>query len=373
MRICIVGRGILGLSIAEYFSRTSANTVEVISCSAHSAASAAAAANLATKAQVFARDRHFELKIRGKSLYSDWLVRMRRECEDTNPEDLSDIYRMGWGRDFFPDDNSCTVQWRRVQQPAHEIQARGLQPQVIRRLSPTCLEYADEAWVDAQYLLDLLGKVCSKRGVRFSEADVLNKVEGVFQASSFDHLILAAGGNTPQILAAWGARGAEDVFKKSRRWSFGATLEVLNSDWQMPEGVSLLEVLPSSGPLSKLTFSGVSGRLFCSSLSVKCPDNGFARLPDEADAALVEQQKQKMVELACETFALKPEKSSLRFRFGLRLGFGHTELVCESLPVPDGLSNVIRHSLIVASGAHKSGFLFAPCMGELVLQKMQAL
>jgi hypothetical protein len=247
-----------------------------------------------------------------------------------------------------------------------------LKPQFLHRISPTTLEYGDEAWIDAQYLLTLLEGICIKRGVRFSESDVMNGFDRASAEVFFDHIVLAAGSYTPRILTAWGANGENSAFKKSRRWSYGGTLEVFNSGWSMPEGISLLEVVSSAGPLTKLTFSGAAGRLFCSSVSVKCADRGFAQLPEQFDAATVEEQKQKMLQLASEIFGLDPEQTSCRFRFGLRLGFGHSELVCERLPVPASLSGVAGHSLIVAAGAHKSGFLFAPCMGELVLQKMQA-
>jgi glycine/D-amino acid oxidase-like deaminating enzyme len=373
MKILIVGRGILGLSIAEYLSRDTHCEVMVVSSAAHSPASAAAAANLATKAQVFARDPHFDLKIRGKLRYSGWLDDLRSECNQSGAPDLPAVYKSGFGRDFFSDEAACAVQLKRVQQPACEIETRGLPEQKLRRSSPTTIDYGDEGWVDAQYLLSLLEKVCALRGVAFSEFDVINPDGRFFETSAFDHLILAAGSYTPRILAAWGAQGSEEVFRKTRRWSHGGTLEILSPDWSMPDELSLIEVVPASGPVGKVTFSGASGRLFCSSVSVKCQDSGFSSEPGQADLSMIEEQKQKILSLAVEFFGLNGEAASVRFRSGLRLGFGHSELICESISIPAILKGKVFHSLIVAAGAHKSGFLFAPCIGELVLQKMQAL
>ncbi len=372
MRAVIVGRGILGLSIAEFMSRSGKFKVDVISSVAHPSASSAAAANLSTKAQVFARDPHFDLKIRGKSIYSDWLIQMRRELGEPNADDLSEIFSLGMGRDVFTDDSACNAQWRRVVQPAEEIRTRGLAPQKVNRPNPFWVEYADEGWVDAEAMLQLLERICRKRGVGFLEANVMQVDAFPHEVQQPDHLILAAGSHTPQILSAWGVELTHPVFQKSRRWSFGGTLELKIHQDVMPSGVTLLEIVPAQGPLSKLTFSGRRGRIFCSSISVKCADRGFSEPPVSVDLATVEEQKKFMLEMVESTFGLSPASFTSQFRWGMRLGFGHSELVAEQLAVPKNLENRLGKSLFVAAGAHKSGFLFAPCMGQLVLQKMQA-
>ena len=66
----VVGRGIIGLSVAEVLSRTL--PVIVLFRDEPWMGSKAAAANLSTKAQVFARDPHFDLKLKGKSKYRSW-------------------------------------------------------------------------------------------------------------------------------------------------------------------------------------------------------------------------------------------------------------------------------------------------------------
>ncbi|MEY3902077.1 MAG: hypothetical protein RL189_1383 [Pseudomonadota bacterium] len=371
MRIAIVGKGILGLSIAEYLSRSGSFTVEVFSSENHSRASDAAAANLATKAQMFARDPHFSLKLQGKNDYRQWLAGLRREDGAAEPDDLSGLYIAGFGRDLFADEAACAAQYKRVLQPPEELAARALPLQSIARSSGCALEYDGEAWVHAGRLLELLERVCRKRGVSFSECDALREGDFSFAAKNVEGLVLAAGAATPQILSAWGVYQEGDLFRKSRRWSLGATLEIENPHWSMPAGVSILEVVPARGALSKLAFSGVGGRLFCSSISVKCADNGFAHPPEEAQRATIELQQKQLSELVFETFSFYPEEFRHQYRWGLRLGFGHSELMVESLPVPASLSSAGIKTLTVAAGAHKSGFLFAPRIGELVLQKVQ--
>lgn len=371
MMICIVGKGILGLSAAEFFSRSLANRVTVISSPTHACASAAAAANLATKAQVFARDPHFDLKIRGKTLYKKWLSDLLQERGAPPADGLSQIYVEGWGRDVFADESACVRQWQRIQQSPEEIAARGLPAQLIKRSGHKMLDMAGEAWVNAEYLLALLESVCRNRGVEFIEADVSSRDALRFAVGHTEHLVVAAGAQTPSLLASWGYQPQNGSLLKTRRWSYGGTLEINHSQACLPKDVSLLEVVPASGAIAKLTFSGSSGRLFCSSLSLKCADRGFAERPEDADKASIDAQIQHAFELFQRTFGLNVGDSEHRFRWGLRLGFGHTELVAEIVEQPEALRPILSGHVLVAAGAHKSGFLFAPCLGELLLQKLQ--
>jgi hypothetical protein len=371
MNVVVIGKGILGLSIAEFLSRSGQAQVQVLSSTACSAASSAAAANLATKAQVFARDPHFDLKIRGKKIYRQWLVDLRKECGEASPDDLSLVYCLATGRDVFDDANACNAQWQRVVQPVAEIVERGFQPQKIARSGECSIEYADEAWVDAQYLLALLEKVCRARGVVFDELDVAEVSDISAHVGHCDHLILSAGAWTPRILSAWGA-DSNCGFLQKRRWSFGGTLEIETSARQIPENISLFEVVSELREPAKLTFSGNSRRLLCSSISVKCADRGMSEIPSQISVAgQIALQQKHMTEVAQEILGCELNQVPHRFHWGMRLGFGHCELVVEQLLVP-ALLPLVRKSLLVAAGAHKSGFLFAPCIGEIVMQKMQA-
>ncbi|MFZ9519677.1 MAG: FAD-dependent oxidoreductase [Silvanigrellaceae bacterium] len=371
MKIVVVGKGILGLSIAEFFSRSGQVQVRVLSNAQRITASSAAAANLATKAQVFARDPHFELKIRGKKRYHDWLVRLRQEIGLANPEELSLVYHSAKGRDVFDDEESCSTQWRRVVQPPLEIIQRELESQSLFRVGETAIEYGDEAWIDARHILGLLEKVCRQRRVAFDECDATDLGGLKSNIGSCDHLILCAGAWTPGILSAWGL-ASEDRFFGKRRWSWGGTLEIETSGRKIPEGVSLFEVVSSSGEPGKITFSGSNQVLFCSSISVKLRDLGLASIPNQKETLEhVENQKIRMIEVAEQFLGKKIGDFRHHFHWGMRLGFGHGELLVENLSLP-AMHSIVGKSLWVAAGAHKSGFLFAPCIGELVMQKMQA-
>ncbi|NBW81689.1 hypothetical protein EBR21_08035, partial [bacterium] len=143
-------------------------------------------------------------------------------------------------------------------------------------------------------------------------------------------------------------------------------------DRRIPEGISLFEVVPGQGEPAKLTFSGAQGKLFCSSISVKCQDKGDSEIPTHAELqGKVEAQKAQMLTIAEQFLGRKIDNFLHRFHWGMRLGFGHNELVVERVSSVL-LDSAIRKSTLVASGAHKSGFLFAPCIGELVMQKLQA-
>lgn len=372
MNITIIGKGILGLSIAEFFSRADKNVVQILSSALYPAASCAAAANLATKGQVFARDPHFDLKLTGARMYRSWLTNLRRELGERHPEDLSNIYSFGIGRDLFSTEDACLKHWKRIQQSPIETAARGLPAQQVSQRDHLTIDYNNEAWVDANELLIILEKVCSQRGVAFCETDALNldELQSMIKQDT-DHLILAAGSMTTNILCHWQSDTINALFKKKRRWSYGATLEISNPPIHLPTGVALLELVPGNGPLEKITFSGNHTKLYCSSVSVKCTDLGPDRLPAPADRDILTSQKKNMIELFEAHFGFSIDNLPHTFRWGLRLGFGHSELFVDTLPVPKNLRHLVKGSCLIAAGAHKSGYLFAPCIGAEVMQKMQ--
>jgi len=372
-QVIVVGKGIVGLSVAEFLSRTANVHVRVVSSPESPEASLAAAANLATKAQVFGRDPHFEMKIVGKKIYRSWLENLRGECGELHPEDLSQLFVEGIGRDVFFDELRCSEQWARILQPIEDIRTRGLPEQPVRRAHAHAIEYGGESWVDAQRLLRYLVTVCTQRGVQFSQADMKNPSEFLKTTGPVDHLILCTGAETPRILAFWG-EGAEPTALglKKRRWSFGGTLEIQLGAENLLGDVALLEIIPGHGPIEKLTFSGAAGRLYGSSLSVKCAEQAGECAPEAPDKALLQGQKEQMSEIVRETFGLLLENVPHRYRWGNRLGFGHSELMVESCRIPSLLQPWIRGAFVIAAGAHKSGFLFAPCLGNTVLQKMHA-
>lgn len=367
MTICVVGRGIIGLSVAEYLSRNRSQDVIVLASERFPPASLAAAANLATKSQVFGRDPHFELKLSGKRQYAQWLSSLCSESGTHSSTDVTHFFRSGPGLDFFDLREQADQQWNRVVQPEDEIIARGLSSQKILRRDDFTIEYADEGWVDAKFLLQLLESVLRSRGVQFKDVDVSQFENVKSVCTSLKALIVCAGSMTPSILSAWGLVEFPKSMQKRRRWSFGGTLEIDLPYWQLPEDGVLLEYVTEM-PIGKVTISGTSGRFFCSSVSMTCSEEEASHLPILPEVQVIEQQKEQMLRVLRDRMSLDIESVSHRWRWGWRLGFGHSELVIDRIPQ---LFSDFRGSLMVVAGAHKSGFLFAPSIGFLVGQKLQ--
>ncbi|MEY4064645.1 MAG: hypothetical protein RIR26_853 [Pseudomonadota bacterium] len=363
--IVVVGSGIIGLSVAEFLTRSGERSVTIVSSSHFSPASQAAAANLATKAQAFARDPHFAIKLAGKMKYPEWLEKLRAESAFNGS--LSSIYSCGVGRDLFESQELADRQWMRVRQDEAQIAAWGLPPQKLRRIDGQTIECDDEAWVDAASLLRMLESVCRKRGVVFHEADVRDIESWSRELQSAEAVVLCAGAGTVQILESWPSVELPPAFSKSLRWSFGGTLTIHDSGVQLGEGVALLEKVGSSEP-SKVTFSGAHGTLFCSSVSIPCV---FPHRPmSDGDPALqnISLQQDVVFRKVREVFGIEPQQKRWEWKWGHRLGFGHREWLVER--VPHSLPH-LKGPLVVAAGVHKSGYLAAPLMGELVMQKLQ--
>jgi len=366
--IVVVGKGIFGLSVAEFLSRQRQNKIVVLASDEHVPASRAAAANLSTKSQVFARDPHFELKISGKKNYPEWLKSLCHESASFSLEELNSSFVSSRGRDIFSSVELADRQWKRVVQPKSEISARGLPEQSVVRVGSQEIEYGDEAWVDASFLLNLLESVCRSRGVEFRNCDVANLANLEAECVDAQSLILCTGSQTPRILRAWNLNELPPSLGKSQRWSYGGTLSIDIPGWQMPDGISLLEYV-SAEALEKVTFSGSHGRLFCSSVSVSFADKEHQNQAAEADFFKTVAQQQCLIATLQKVFKIELDRHEHYWRWGVRLGYGHRELVVEALP---HTFSFVRGPLVIAAGAHKSGFLFAPEIGSLVGQKLQA-
>jgi glycine/D-amino acid oxidase-like deaminating enzyme len=366
--IVVVGKGIFGLSVAEFLSRESQRKVRLLFSAQKGTASLAAAANLATKAQVFARDPHFGLKLSGKQIYRRWLQQLCAESPRYRDVDLNTIYVEGLGRDVFSSVELAEKQWKRVVQSPVDLVARKCPPQAVFRKTQDSIEYGHEAWVDADFLLNLLEDVCLSRGVEFCECDATNISDLEIQSHGASALILCAGSETPLLLEALQLRELPLAFQKSRRWSYGATLALSTPQLQLPQGVALLEWV-SDAALEKLTFSGAGERYYCSSVSVSCPNSILSSTAGEPNREQLEQQQAVVADALEKFFGLRLDGVTHSWRWGTRLGFGHKELVVEAVPHD---FSFLEGPIVVASGAHKSGFLFAPLIGSLVRQKLQA-
>jgi len=366
--IIVIGRGVLGLSVAEFLSREGKHSVLVCSDEQFPEASAAAAANLSTKGQLFARDPHFQLKLQSKVIYPLWLKAMAEELEAKGQGwNHTTHYFCSKGRDTFETKGLADKQWRRIAQPIDELKSRGLSQQPVSRLSELSIEYDGEAWVDAVYLLRILEAVCRSRGVQFLHQDVHEFSTLLKLSNKISDIVVCAGSYSPQILGSWGC--SDLLFGKGLKFrcSYGGTLYADAPSWALPEDISLLEFVGETSP-EKVTISGTFQRLYASSVSVSCPyETSFLNLTAHEQRS-VESQKQVVKELIQKQFGLNLNALKHEWRWGWRLGFGHRELLVEQvLDRPEGFGGRI----IMAAGAHKSGYLFAPMIGSLVGQKLQ--
>lgn len=329
MKISIVGSGIIGLSLCEYFSRKNFD-ITCISDEEKISGSKAAGALLSTKAQLFGRGEHYQLKLDAKKIYKKWLTEILEELGSTIC--LNEIYREGEGVEVFESDDEASLQIKRIVQPQAELKSRGLPMNPVERLGSKVV-YKNEAWVDAPRLLVLLKRVCEKRGVQFEEKDVL---EGDFlKTVQADKVILATGYWTPSILAAWGY----SALPKARA-TWGSTFWANGAS---PASRCHAVILETHRGKTSVSLSGTENNIICSSTTVK-----NRRDLDETNELFLDVCHE-IYGLSCESF---------QSQTGPRIGFGHREIVVKHLegPVP----------VIVCAGAHKSGYLFGPVIGPEV-------
>lgn len=368
--IVVVGAGVLGLSVAENLSRLQGERVMVCSHAAYPEASLAAAANLSTKGQLYARDPHFAFKLSGQALYPQWLSDLQAELGRNGQSwDWSNHFKRAKGRDIFPTREQADRQWRRVLQPQQELHARGFQRQLIERAADCTIEYDNEAWIDSAFLLRLLEAVCRSRGVEFCQVDVCQRDFILSLNQQPRAVIVCAGSYSPKVLNSWGRLqlSAGGVARKLRL-SYGGTLVVECSGWSLPSEIALLEFVGDCAP-TKITLSGTQERLFASSVSIPCLGTNASQVLSDSDREAVRQQMNAVSSTLKERLNLDVDSLTSTWRWGWRLGFGHRELVVEDIEHQiDGYHGQI----VLAAGAHKSGFLFAPEIGSLVRQKLQS-
>ncbi|MCA2961954.1 MAG: FAD-dependent oxidoreductase [Silvanigrellales bacterium] len=380
----VIGRGILGLSSAHALA-LAGQAVDVVSSPHWPRASAAAAANLALKAQSFARHPHFALKLRMRERYADWVQEVEKESARLVP------FWQGRGIALFDSCEASEAQWRRVRQPEADVLTRGLPPQSLSKLPsegrdswPLC--YERESWVDADALLSALETACLSHGVRFFERQVDSWQALSELVDENTHVLVCAGAGTPRLLQVLELEACAPPLRTRLarpRWSAGSVFVSRSHSLHAPNNAaaSFLSLLPSAALVdlperceAAPTLSGPGLQapreaLFLSSTTLRLKNPGFENpslfVPDpswaEENGRLLRATKEGLQFLGLEDPVFLWEQA----RHGVRVGFGHEELVaCALEPCKPKWT---RHkAAFLLAGAHKSGFLFAPAASELL-------
>lgn len=346
--ICVVGTGILGLAAAEFLSRRGHN-VTVVSNEKSEAGSQAAAANLGIKGQQFARDRYFAHKLRGRALYPTWLERL---CYEVGAQDLltPSFFRVGRGCDCFTSPEQARAHFSRVWQDPLELLDRGLSSDTIRLGDANTILYEGEAWVDGQRLMTLIRQVLASRNVEF----VLSDFETFYSDAKFKHYVICAGAFSKSLLQRLGLPQPKG-FQQKERITYGSTFYL---DRAFASQFTLVE---NSTAQTKFTLSGNETRTYFTSSHQRSTD---LVQPSQIDALLIEASQEFMAAVRdCAMVTLSGERSFS----GVRVRYGQSELVVERL------GGTQERSVVVCTGAHKSGFLYAPVVGELILNEAPEL
>ena len=344
MKLLIIGSGIVGLSLAEYFSRDTANTV-ILNSSKEDllAGSLAAPANVSLKSQVTARQKHFNYKIQAQTLYSKWIRNLEQESSPSEEQGIK-IFRQGRSLEFFETEKLKEEQYLRVTKNASH------DPQKIRMLSHK-IEYDDEIYVSGSELLKLLKEVLQKRlNFRF-DFTLLSRKNTSFLFADFEKVFFCTGAWTFQLLEELGIKEGLN-FKP--RYSLGLSLSFRAKKSILRDYVLIDMVKKES---QKSTLSGREGQ-FCylSSFSRKLInlnnlDTFSQDLKAEGLSALESFQKEGFIDSI----------SDISYLFGVRMRLNHEELSIQHICSPD-----INTRLYFCSGFHKSGFYYAPIIGEVV-------
>ncbi|WGL61009.1 FAD-dependent oxidoreductase [Pigmentibacter sp. JX0631] len=355
----IIGSGILGLSVAEYLTRNliSPKEIKIISNENEKSGSYAAAANLATKGQLFARDPHFRLKLESKVIYKNWLQSLIKELNASEFQ-VNKIYNEGKGIDYFSNSFEMFEHYKRVKQTDVELNKRNLPLTSIQAKNNTII-YENEAWVDGKKLLLLLRNVLEKRSVNIEKNDFnLSYYKDIIRKSHCKNIIFCVGAWTKPLLNELQFELPLELAKE--RLTIGSTFEGEKlfhlNEYSLVEKVSLVTK-------DKITLSGNSFINYISSSTAK-----INNLNDIGNNDRLYEKNIKFLNFLQNLFIDFPHNISniklLKQIDGYRVGFGHSEIVLTEL-----VSKNDNIKKFICAGAHKSGFLFAPVIGER-MQKM---
>lgn len=358
--ITIVGSGIIGLSVAEFLSKNNYfKNIQIISEDHQFSGSNAAAANLAIKGQLYGRDKHFQYKINSKKIYLNWIESLIKEIK--LKVELDDLYRWGYGIDYFITLENREKHFNRVMQNKEELIKRNITEVAINKLGENKIQYNNESWVNAKLLLNILNKVLALRGVTFIKDKFDNStLNNILTHTSKNTIIFCTGAWTKSLLTNLGFELPKKMQQKERL-TFGSTFfgnnifENFNNDF-------VLQEIVSENLKNKITFSGNSNCHYLSSSSIKVNDINFF------DEELLKNKNAEILSLSKVSISNSPvlkHDAIINKMQGYRVGYGHEELVVEKI-----YSNDKNLNIFVCAGAHKSGYLFAPVVGS-ILQNLQ--
>jgi hypothetical protein len=349
-KIYIVGSGIIGLSVAEYFSKQN-KKITIISDENSFSGSYAAAANLATKGQLYARDPHFQMKLDSKKFYHEWISSLIFDSK-SKIDNLSEIFQIGDGIDLFSNTNDRDKHLNRVLQNKEELTSRNLATNYILAKDKNTIIYKNEAWVNAPFILQILKKILITRNVIFKKekfnTDHLNEI---IEDKENSLLIFCTGAWTKPLLESLNIK-LPNSFNRSERLTLGSTI---NFPQKNSNNYILTDIIDSNLK-SKITISGNSQNTYLSSSTLK-----IKNLSDLNKTISVEEENRRLIQLYLNSNIIIEKNALYTTRTGYRVGYGHTELLLESIHL--GFHQI---KTIVCCGAHKSGFLLAPILGKKI-------
>jgi hypothetical protein len=377
----VVGKGILGLSTAYLLSKNK-HQVTLVHNPLKTEGSKAAAANLATKGQQYARDPHFHLKLQAKKNYSTWLLEIIQTARKVSLSDAQRIlnyhFQEGLGIDSFESEIQCRKQWQRVIQSPPNPSLETFDPQFIAALDSKTISYQNEMWVDGPWLLKLLEEACVHQGVCFSQTPLTQLEEWEPFLASLPHplrLILCPGAyslelcETLQLAPSFPWPTPRHTLGSTWAWVPSLNLpkpQTPSSFWKIHTGSSLMEFVSATGEV--VTWSG-SEAFYFSSLSYKSNESNVSQMH------YTKKHWEAFFEKFGPTLVAKlgfPERwwdHALKEGYlmqGRRIGFGHRELLATELFSTHSKSLFLKDFRpFLLSGAHKSGFLFAATLEKV--------
>lgn len=305
--------------------------------------SLAAPANISFKSQVKARQEHFNYKLKAKSLYPEWIKNLQYELSPFIDNAIK-ILRQGKSLEIFEEEALKEKQYVRVTKDgSHD-------PSKLKIFSRR-IEYDDEIYVSGKELLHLLKDVLRRRlNCRFDYNEITQEnSKKIF--SDFDKVFFCTGAWTFEFLKDLGLK-VDLIFKP--RYSLGLSL-CFQAKKSLLKDYVFIEMV--KGNSKKYCLSGNDGRLcYLTSFSKKISHlselkGSHKGLYNDALSVLGDFQTENIIDSI----------SHIKYLLGVRLRLNHEELSIHTISTAHKDTR-----LYFCTGFHKSGFYYAPIIGEVV-------